>query len=137
MDNSSYPRPGQIDELLVFLPVFKAKGYDPFLRQPGLHLALHGGLQATPPEYKPEVIEFFGLIAQDCWLDHEYKPEEVSDMLNDGNSISSASLSDLRSILTWCLRGERFTEGNWGNVIMNESLWKILERLKTLRNEMV
>jgi len=137
MDNSSYPRPGQIDELLVFLPVFKAKGYDPFLRQPGLHLALHGGLQATPPEYKPEVIEFFGLIAQDCWLDHDYNPEDVTRKMNDGKSIPSAKFSDLRSMLTWCLRGERFSEGHWGIVITNGSLWKILDRLKTLKEDML
>lgn len=136
MNNSSLPLPGQIDELLVFLSNFKVEGFDPFLRQPGLHLALHGGLQSTPPEYKPEVIEFFGLIAQDCWLDHDYKPKDVSIKLSDGKSISSAKLSDLRSMLTWCLRGERFSEGHCGNVITNGSLLKILERLKTLRDEM-
>lgn len=137
MDNSSIPRPEQIDELLVFLPVFKAEGYDPFLRQPGLHLALHGGMKQTSAEYRMEVIEFFGLIAQECWLDHDYQPEDVHKALSEGDLISSATLADLRSALTWCLRGERFCEGHWGNVITNGSLWKILERLETLRDEMV
>ena len=81
------------------------------------------------PEYNPVVEEFYHSAANPCWLDYEYRPEEAAGMLKDEELIKSASLSQIKTMLTFCVRGERFSDGHWAEMIENGTIRKILERI--------
>jgi hypothetical protein len=53
-------------------------------------------------------------------------------MLNDDKVIASADLSRIKIMLTFIVRGERFCDGHWGEMIRNGYVRILLERLKEL-----
>ena len=122
----------KIDELLQFLPAFQVEGRT-FIEWQGGEERAEGAIHIHYPRYPQDVEEFFRLAAQPCWCDYGYKPGEASDMLADDRSIESASLAEIKTMLTYCVRGERFCDGHWGAMLESGKIVKILERLRTLR----
>ncbi len=53
-------------------------------------------------------------------------------MVRNKELIQNASLAELKSLLTYCVRGERFGDGVWEDFINEGIIQSILERLKTL-----
>jgi hypothetical protein len=132
MINSPLPTTEQIDRLLEYYPVLCTEGFEPF--QPGSSSASipSGGFFSSSLHYQPLVVEFFNLLAQECWLDHDYDPAEAYRVLTDPQQLKTADLAKLRSLFTWCLRGERFCEGHWGQVITSGMLREIMNRLREI-----
>ena len=113
----------EIDQLLGFLPLFE---------QPGrVFLAASGG--DGKPVYVGDVQQFFELAAQPCWTDLDYDPAEAGRMLEDECLIDNASLYQIRSMLTYCVRGERFNPGHWDAVLRSGQVTGLLRRLAELR----
>ncbi len=56
-------------------------------------------------------------------------------MVEDEAFIQKSSLAEIKTMLTYCVRGERFCDGHWGAVLESGKLVKILERLEALRDE--
>ena len=77
---------------------------------------------------------FFRKVAGD-WLDHEYNPEQAYQMLKDEQRVRVASLAEIKSMLTFCVRGERFSDGHWGEMIEKGFIRRLLERLNEIRSE--
>src|SRR4051794_19406731 len=101
-----------IDALLEFLPRFEQPGRA--FAEWGEVLKNDDGSISLPfPEYDEDVREFFRLVAQHGWLDYEYKPEEAARMLSDGELVERADVAQIKTMLTYCLRGERFCDGHW------------------------
>ena len=126
----------RVDELLRFLPVMGKPDED---LKPKWH-----GLEATPdkdgvftmpyPTYPPAVKEFFHLAGQPCWTDNGYNPEVVGESVHSGDVIASASLAQIKTMLTFCVRGERFCDGHWGAMVSEGRIGAILRRLQQLRD---
>ena len=53
-------------------------------------------------------------------------------MLNDEDAVKSADLDQIKTMLTFCVRGERFFTGHWSAVIKNGYVRRLLERLGEL-----
>ena len=70
------------------------------------------------------------------WIDYEYNPEQAYQMLKDENAVKNASLSEIKSMLTFCVRGERFSDGHWADMIEKGYIRRILERLNEIKAEM-
>jgi len=87
------------------------------------------------PEYNPVVVEFYHCAANPCWLDYGYNPDEAAKMLKDEEFVKSASLSQIKTMLTFCVRGERFSDGHWAEMIENGYIRKILERINELSTD--
>ena len=87
------------------------------------------------PNYPQEVDEFFRLTGQSPWCDYGYNPAQASRMVDDDAFIHAASLEEIKTMLTFCVRGERFCDGHWGYLLESGKLVKILERLKALKAE--
>jgi hypothetical protein len=105
----------RIDELLRFLPALGTPGPDTEPTWHGLDKKPANGMFVMPyPTYQPVVEEFFTLAAQEWWCDYRYDPEEAAELVQDDAAIASASLARLRTMLTFCVRGERFCDGHWG-----------------------
>ena len=79
--------------------------------------------------------EFFRPVASGGWLDYEYDPEQAYQMLKDENLIKTASLSQIKAMLTFCVRGERFSDGHWGQMIENGYIRRLLGRLNKIKSE--
>jgi hypothetical protein len=79
------------------------------------------------------VIEFYTLAGQTHWSDFEYQPREASAMLGDDEFIAKASLDEIRTILTYCVRGERFGDGHWAHMLESGRVVAILRRLAAIR----
>ena len=57
--------------------------------------------------YHPTVNTFFELASQEHWKDYQYVDNFSEEMIGPGK-IEEASINQLKTILTWCDRTERF-----------------------------
>ena len=76
---------------------------------------------------------FFRLAGQPWWSDYGYDPAGAAKMLGDDEFIRGCTLDDVRTMLTFCVRGERFCDGHWGNVLKTGRVAALLRRLAVLR----
>jgi hypothetical protein len=126
----------KIDALLAFLPAFEAPGRE-FVQK----WVTPGGDESVPvmpyPEYHEDVKRFFKLASQEFWLDHAYDPETAGTMLADPATVAAADLAAVRTLLTYCVRGERFCDGHWSGVLKDGSVVSLLKRLRELREQIL
>lgn len=127
------PTHKEIDELVAFLPRLYAKGFSPIKRWRGMDGDPSGDLHLPEPEYDPVVREFIRVASAECWLDREYNPEEARQMLESEECIASANLAQVRTMLTYCVRGERFCSGHWSSAIKGGYIRRLLDRLTEIR----
>jgi uncharacterized protein DUF6508 len=81
------------------------------------------------PIYPRAVTEFFYVASQPCWRDDAYDANAAEALVRDRARVRRASLCEVRTMLTWCVRGERGREGHWGTVLEDGTVFAILERL--------
>ncbi len=131
---SRLPNKEEINELVQFLPRLYAKGFTPIKRWNGGKD--EDGVSYFPwPEYEQEVNNFISAASEEIWLDRQYIPNEGSKMLQSEQKITEASLQEIKSMLTFCLRGERFCDGHVASVIEAGKIKSILKRLKVIMEE--
>jgi hypothetical protein len=124
-----------MQELVAFLPRLYLEGFKPVIKWNGGDQGKDGFFRLPWPEYNPVVAEFYYFAANPCWLDYQYRPEEAARMLKDEEFVKSASLSQVKTMLTFCVRGERFSDGHWAEMIENGYIRKILERINELSTD--
>jgi uncharacterized protein DUF6508 len=117
------------------LPRLYAEGFSPIKSWSGGEKQKDGSISFPYPNYNPVVEEFFGLLSSDDWLDHEYNPEWAHQMLKDQNGIKTSSLSQIKTMLTFCVRGERFSDGHWAQMIEQGHIRRLLERLNEIKSK--
>jgi hypothetical protein len=121
------------DELLSYLPVLYGNGFKPIRRWGGGNKTDKGVFLMPWPEYEEVVESFFSIAARACWSDPEYVSKDIGDMIRDPQRVARATLQEIKSMLTWCVRGERFCDGHWASVIEDGSIRNVLLRLQALR----
>ncbi len=57
-------------------------------------------------------------------------------MIRDGEFIKIAPIKDIKTMLTYCVRGERFSDGHWAEMLRSGRIVAILKRLQVLRETM-
>ncbi len=124
-----------MDELLHFLPLFDRPGEDFILRWEGGVEEKDGAITMPYPTYHEDVEQFYRLAGQACWSDYDYKPAEAARMVRDDEFIANASIADIKTMLTYCVRGERFCDGHWGEMLRSGRIVAILKRLRVLRDQ--
>jgi len=125
----------RMDELLRYLPLLEDMGEDAVVKYGGGERMPDGAITMRYPIYRHEVERFFEFAAQPCWSDDGYDPEKAGDMLEDADLVASADIEQVRTMLTFCVRGERFCQGFWARLITSGGLTALLKRLQTLRQE--
>jgi hypothetical protein len=125
----------RVDDLLQFLPVLGRSNADLEPKWHGLDAVpdIDGSLPMPHPVYPSIVEEFFKLAGRPWWSDYEYSPEAAAKMVQSDEAIASASLSEIKTMLTFCVRGERFCDGHWGSMVRQGRIGAILRRLEQLR----
>jgi hypothetical protein len=131
------PNQREINILVSYLPKLYEEGFNPIKKWHGGNENKDGSISFPCPEYDEVVVDFFKAASAKCWLDYDYSPEEAAKMLNDDQAIKTADLSQIKTMLTYCVRGERFCDGHWGSLIEEGHIRKLLERLAEIssRNE--
>ena len=100
----------KIDELLRFLPLFEEPERDFILHWDGGESADGISFFMPHPVYAEDVVAFFGAAGQPFWCDYQYKPTEAGKLLQDDDFIARATPDEIKTLLTYCVRGERFCE---------------------------
>ncbi len=131
--NMVTPTVEDFDELLAFLPILYADDFKPILEWRGGNRTEAGTITASWPKYNNAVEAFFSLAARECWVDYEYVSNGAGKMIHDPEAIANASLQEIKSMLTWCVRGERFCDGHWNSIIEDGLIRNVLLRLQNLR----
>ncbi len=119
------PRAADMDELLSYLPKLYPDGV-------AIKTYVFRGCW---PEYFDVVKDFYRVMANECWTDIDYIAHGAAVMLVNETCIAQASLADIQTMLTLCLRGERFCDGHHGSVIEKGYVLNVLKRLAVLREE--
>ena len=134
MKNTALPTLKDIEELTAYLPRLYAEGFKPVIKWEGGEKLKDGSLTLPYPKYDPLVEEFFRFGG--AWIDYEYNPEAAYQMLREEARVKRASLGEIKSMLTFCVRGERFSDGHWGEMIEKGYVRRLLERLIVIGSEM-
>ena len=95
-------------------------------------LAAWQALADTRHQHREQLIQqqaFFDLLAQPEWSDPSYDPATAAAIIADARQVEDASLAQLRSLLTWCQRGERFNEGHHAALLADGRLQRVMQRL--------
>jgi len=124
----------QIDELTACLPTVFGEGAEPFVTEPnweGSDVIVLSG-----PKYSEAVRNLFFIAASEQWQDPDYISKGAEVMLANPETIANASIDDIRTMLTHCVRGERFASGYRERVLKGGQILQILERLVVLRDKM-
>lgn len=127
------PSQEQLDELLAFLPAFEV---------PGRSFGEERGLESQPDrtftmpwmEYAPDVLKFFQVASQPCFLDVDYVRKNPGAWLETPEFIQSATFEQLITLLTFCNRIERFHDGAWRDLLERGMIQNILRRMAALSN---
>ncbi len=88
------------------------------------------------PDYNDEVIELFKLISQPYWCDYSYSADTAGNMVYDDDSIKNANLDEIKTMLTYCCRGESFCSGHREDMIIQGRLEKLFARLVEIRESL-
>lgn len=125
-----------MDAILAYLPIFDAPGFEPIVRWNGGRDEATQVITFPWPTYEPSVEAFFDALSKEYWRDGSYDVETTSRMIRDPERIGHASLEEIRAMLTFCARGERFCDGHWENMLNQDFIRQILTRLRDLRMEL-
>lgn len=88
------------------------------------------------PVYPDDVEAFYRWAKDPVWMDTDYDPAEASRLIADDDYIAAASVAELRPLMTFCVRGERFHDGHWASMLEHGRVQAILRRLALLKEQM-
>lgn len=126
------PTSQEIEELVSYLPLLYAEGFTPIKQWCGGKSDKGDYIIMPWPEYDEIVEKFFRVLTQECWTDPGYRLQDAGRMLMDHDVIKVADLDQIKTMLTFCVRGEHFCDGSWGATIEDGRIRRLLERLAEL-----
>jgi hypothetical protein len=133
-ENDRQPTLQDIETLTAYLPRLYAEGFSPVQKWNG-GKQKDGTFSMPYPDYDPLVEEFYRAVSS-AWLDYKYKPEQAYQMLQDENLVKAASLSQIKTMLTFCVRGEHFSDGHRAEMIEKGYIRRLLERLEEIAEQL-
>ena len=122
---SNLPENQDAAELTAFLPQLRDPDVDPVIEW-----QMQGAL--ARPKYAKWVCDFFSAAGRECWMDRDYHPTTSIEMLDDENLIRSASIEQVRAMLTYCVRGERFCDGLQEDLIRTGKILALVTRIEEI-----
>ena len=118
--------------LLRFLPGFEDRDEPIATWEGGSYDETTRVITLAYPNYAADVIEFFHSLHQPPWLHFDYMSDRTRDLVADIEKMNTAMLEEIKAVLTWCARGERFCDGHWISVLEGGVVQAALHRLAAL-----
>lgn len=125
MNPTREPTMDEIKALLNYLPVFSAVNYQPIKKWEGGRDS-RNSFTLPYPMYQTEVEQFFELASQEQWCDYHYNITLITDKIKAIKTLESATIPEIKSMLTFCVRGERFSDGHQAAMIEQGVITKLL-----------
>jgi hypothetical protein len=66
-------------------------------------------------------------------MNRSYIPETATKMLADLQVVGKADIQNIRTMLTYCVRGERFCDGHRDSILRSGHLVALLKRLQQIQ----
>jgi hypothetical protein len=135
-ERKTAPRNPTLEEmgnLTAFLPLLYQEGAAAVVRWRGETKRTDGAVTLPWPDYSAVVKEFFGGGSGKCWTDPDYLSSGAQELLLDARKVAGVTLEQVRSMLTFCCRGERFCDGHWAAMLEQGHVCRLLERVAELR----
>ena len=132
---TEFPSRQDIEKLISFAPRIDALDRSAIVRWRGGESGEDGSLSAPYPEYHEVVSQFYEAASGECWCGYDYDSGEAGRMLEDWIAVRSATLAHIKTMLTFCVRGERFCDGHWAAMIEAGHIGRLLDRLEALAGE--
>lgn len=126
-----------VDALLESLPLFERPGRT-FAKWDEVVTNADGGgsrIRLPFPSYDADMEQFFRLVGE-RWMDRWYEPVEARRMLADAEFVKGASIKQVKSMLTYCARGEKFCDGHREWLLKSGQIVALLRRLEVIRERM-
>ena len=83
------------------------------------------------PIYPEAICEFMRILQVEPWVATDYQPSRIRELMK---SVETATVTDVRWMLTAAARSERFGDGNWAGLLESKALEPVMQRLKFLCN---
>lgn len=128
------PTANDFDALIAYLAVFEAPGFVAAVEDAGVDQPASNDVVVRPLLYDDQVRSFIKLAASAPWHPAAFDVISAADLLDDKERVSKASLEELRQCLRYVVRGEKFCDGHWEDVISDGRVSSILRRLIELRS---
>ena len=125
----------EIKFLISYLPLLYKEGFHPIKQWCGDPDNDDQNCIIIVPEYDRLVYDFIEVAGSEFWAIKRYDPKVIIHMLNNEDYIKSADLQNIKNMLAFCVRGERFTPGHWASMITEGYIKQILERLGQIVRE--
>lgn len=135
MPTDREPTREEIDELLAFLPGFEEPGRSFHKVHPGRRNEETGIVTIGCIEYAEDVDAFYQLIHSPQWLCFGYQEQSPQELARDPERIQNAGIDEIRALLTWCVRGERFCDGHMATLFEKGVPQATLRRLAEIYDE--
>jgi len=116
--------------LLGFMPLLEIYRDKDVAKWRGGGSDKEGVLTVPYPEYPPEIEEFFREVSQPWWCDYDYDTRDAQKLIEE--KIDTADIDQIKTMLTYVARGERFCDGFWIRVLRSGKLIQIFRRLLDL-----
>ena len=127
------PKLDDVDKLMAFLPKLGAGDLPIYADDPIEESPDDGVLRMYSRRYSDDVQGLLDASRAPAWRDADYVQKNADEVLSNPKKIAEASLQDIKTLLTFCVRAERFSEGSWGARVRGGEITAILNRLATLR----
>lgn len=88
------------------------------------------------PEYREPVERLFIAFTHEPWGLPDYSPEAAAVLRDEPRGIETATLDELRELLTAAARSERFYHGSWDALLRDGTIDRALRRLAQLRDQL-
>lgn len=122
------------EKLLALLPVMEAEGYEAAPSWGGGEQD-DGTLQMPYPNYTDEIGRFIELAHAESLLDRQYVNKNIGEWFERPGYVERASFSEVKSMLTFMVRGERFCDGHIASLFEQGHVVRVLRRLRELAIE--
>ncbi len=131
--DATVPDREDIDKLLAYLPLFYRPGRQFVKKWGGGEKSSDDSTTFPYPEYEEDILAFFKLAAEPCWSDYNYDSNIASDTIENKQTVRTAEMSDFKTMLTYCVRSERFWDGAWEAMLLSSKMTALLRRLQELQ----
>lgn len=123
INDNQIPSQESVAELLPYLDIFypHGKAIDP---------VKHSN-QWICPTYSNHVSRFFRLVGKN-WITRQGVLEKGNDLFSNKEKIHNATWNDLKCLLTYCIRMNRFSDSAFDDAISQGIIQLVLLRMKQL-----
>lgn len=123
------------EEIIAFYPTLNRRDFDPIIEWKGGE-QIEGNVNFMRwPIYDPVVKEFLSVASKECWRDNHFNQYVMSRMITSEVVVQCADLSQIKQILSFCVRGDKFmSQGYMGTMIKDGHISRLLQRLDKLKN---